>query len=170
MGLFDKLTGTRRPPDGVTPASPDEVRKALLSLNEGGVPYLIRDGSSQGADLVAEWRLSEPAWQSLFIESQVARALRIRMRLDHREQEVRALEEQWEVERVGNPPRLQISAQYSRGPDRTVTRYWTIERGDDGRLRRQETFRFDSADLRNPLRDTVLKLGWGWRGVVFGKL
>jgi hypothetical protein len=33
-----------------------------------------------------------------------------------------------------------------------------------------ETFRFDSAQLREPLRATVLKSGWTWRGVVFGKL
>lgn len=33
-----------------------------------------------------------------------------------------------------------------------------------------ETFRFDSAELRDPLQNTVLKWGWTWRGVVFGKL
>lgn len=38
MGLFDKLTGTKRP-----------------------------------ADLVAEWRLLEPAWQTFFARTQVSR-------------------------------------------------------------------------------------------------
>ncbi|MFF1279205.1 hypothetical protein ACFVY4_00120 [Streptomyces sp. NPDC058299] len=33
-----------------------------------------------------------------------------------------------------------------------------------------ETFRFDSAQVRDPLRDTVLKSGWTWRGVVLGEL
>ncbi|MFD5796542.1 hypothetical protein ACFWIO_24040 [Streptomyces diastatochromogenes] len=33
-----------------------------------------------------------------------------------------------------------------------------------------EAFRFDSAELRGPLRNTVLKSGWTWRGVVFGRL
>ncbi|MFD9281393.1 hypothetical protein ACFWD7_29545 [Streptomyces mirabilis] len=170
MGLLDKLTGTKRPDDGVTPRSAEEVRTALLSLNRPDVPYLIRDGAADDADLVAEWRMAEPAWQTLFIESQLTRAVRIRMRLVQEDHEVRALEEQWEVTRVGNPPRLDISSEYSRGPDRTVSRRWTIERGDSGRLEATETFRFDSADLRNPLRDAVLKSGWTWRGLVFGKL
>jgi hypothetical protein len=170
MGLFDKLTGTRRPADDVSPASADEVRAALLGLNRDDVPYVIGDGASEGADLVAQWRMAEPAWQAFFVESQLSRAVRIRMRLDEEKHEVRALEEQWEVTRVGNPPRLAVSSEYSRGPDRTVSRHWTIERGDSGRYGATETFRFDGADLRNPLRDTVLKSGWTWRGVVFGSL
>jgi hypothetical protein len=170
MGLFDKLTGTQRPADGVAPVSVEEARTALLSLNRPDVPYVIRDGAAEDADLVAEWRMAEPAWQTFFVESQLTRAVRIRMRMVQEDHEVRALEEQWEVTRVGNPPRLEISSQYSRGPDRTVTRDFTIQRGDSGRLEATETFRFDSAELRNPLRNAVLKSGWTWRGVLFGKL
>lgn len=92
------------------------------------------------------------------------------MRLDCEDHEVRVLEEGWAVERVGNPPRIQVSSQYTRGPSRTVSSYRKIQHGDDGRLEAQEYFRFDSSELRGPLRDTVLKLGWTWREVVFGKL
>jgi hypothetical protein len=106
----------------------------------------------------------------LFIESQLTRAVRIRMRLVQEDHEVRALEEQWEVTRVGNPPRLAVSSEYSRGPGRTVSRHWTIERGESGRLEATETFRFDAAELRSPLRNAVLRSGWTWRGLIFGKL
>ncbi|MET7735454.1 hypothetical protein ABZT02_29420 [Streptomyces sp. NPDC005402] len=170
MGLFDKLTGTQRPADGVTPASAKDVRTALLGLNRPDLPYVIRDGAPEDVDLVAEWRLAEPTWQNFFIQSQLSRAIRIRMRLNHEDHEVRALEEGWEVSRVGNPPRLKISSQYTRGPSRTVSTHWNIRRGDDGSLETTQAFRFDSSDLVNPLRDTVLKYGWSWRGVVFGRL
>jgi hypothetical protein len=170
MGLFDKLTGTRHPADGAVPSSADEVRAALLGLNRSDVPYVIRDGAAEGADLVAEWRMAEPAWQAVFVQSQLSRAVRIRMRLAESGHEVRAVEEQWEVTRVGDPPRLRISSQYSRGPDRTVSRHWTIQRGENGRLEARETFRFDGAQLRDPLRNAVLDCGWTWRGVVFGRL
>ncbi|PZH21034.1 hypothetical protein C1I97_00500 [Streptomyces sp. NTH33] len=170
MGLLDKLTGTKHPARGVVPGPAEEVRAVLLGLNRPDVPYLVRDGTADGADLVAEWRMTEPAWQTLFIESQLTRAVRIRMRLVQEVREVRAIEEQWEVPRVGNPPRLATSSQYSRGPDRTISRHWTIDRGESGRLEATETFRFDAAELRNPLRDAVLKSGWIWRGLVFGKL
>ncbi|MFF1304732.1 hypothetical protein [Streptomyces sp. NPDC058307] len=170
MGLFDKLTGTQRPDDGVTPASPREVRAALLGLNRPDLPYVIRDGAPEDADLVAEWRLAEPTWQTFFVQSQLSRAIRIRMRLADEDHEVRALEEAWEVSRVGNPPRLEMSSQYTRGPSRTVSTRWGVRRDDAGNLEPTKTFHFDSSDLVDPLRDTVLKSGWTWRGVVFGKL
>ncbi|MGW3656769.1 hypothetical protein ACWD6R_14210 [Streptomyces sp. NPDC005151] len=170
MGLFDMLTGTKRPEGGVAPRSAEELRTALLSLNRPDVPYVIRDGAAHDADLVAEWRMAEPAWHTFFIESQLTRAVRIRMRLVEEGHEVRAIEEQWEVTRVGNPPRLQTSSEYSRGADRTVSRRWTLKRGENGRLEATETFRFDSAELRNPLQNAALKSGWTWRGVIFGKL
>jgi hypothetical protein len=170
VGIFDKLTGTQRPADGVVPASAATLRTALLELNRPDLPYVIRDGAPEDADLVAEWRLAEPTWQHLFVQSQLSRALRIRMRLDHEHHELRALEEAWEITRVGNPPTLKISSQYTRGRSRTVSTHLKIQEGDDGGLKATETLHFDSSDLVNPLRDTALKSGWIWRGVVFGRL
>lgn len=170
MGLFDKLIGTRYPDDGVAPSSAEEVRAALLGVNRPDAPYVIRGGVAEGADLVAEWRMREPAWENFFVQSQLTRAVRIRMRLVQEGHEVRALEEGWEVTRVGNPPRLAISKQYTRGPDRTVSRRYTIRGGDSGGIETTETFRFDSGELRNPLQNAVLTSGWTWRSVVFGKL
>jgi hypothetical protein len=92
------------------------------------------------------------------------------MRLGREGHEVRALEEQWELSRVASPTGLQVTSEYSRGPSRTVSRQWTVGRGADGRIEATETFRFDSARMREPLRETVLNSGWTWRGVVFGKL
>jgi len=170
MGLFDKLTGTQHPPEGVSPVPGQDLREALLGLNRPEVPYVIRYGGGERCDLLAEWRLTEPAWQQVFVRSQISHTVRIRMRLDHNEHEVRALEEQRELSRVGTPTRLQTTSEYTRGPSRTVSRRWTVGRGADGHLEAAETFRFDSAEMREPLRDTVLRSGWTWRGVVFGKL
>ncbi|GAA4006591.1 hypothetical protein [Streptomyces plumbiresistens] len=170
MGLLDKLTGTEHPDDGVAPRSAEEVRTALLGLDRPDAPHVIRDGAPEGADLVAEWRVRDPAWENFFVRSQLSRAVRIRMRLVQDGHEVRALEEGWEVTRVGNPPRLAISKRYTRGPDRTVSRRCTVQRTDSGGLEATETFRFDSGELRNPLRDAVLASGWTWRSVVFGRL
>lgn len=170
MGLFDILTGTRHPEDGVAPRPAEDVRSALLGLNSPDVPYVISDGSEHGADLVAQWRIDEPAWHHFFVSSQLTHAIRIRMRLAGEGHEVRAVEEQWEVTRVGNPPRLRTSAEYARGGGRTVSRRYTLKRGESGRLEATETFSFDSAQLTGPLRETALAAGWTWRGVIFGRL
>jgi hypothetical protein len=163
MGLFDKLTGTKRPSSGVTPRSADDVRAMLLSLNGPDVPYVVRDGTPEGADLVAEWRIMEPAWRTFFARTQVSRAIKIRMRLVPANHEVRALDQQREVKWVEGTP---VSTEYSRGPARTTSRQWTIGRGAEGRPEMTETFRFDSSELKDPLQDAVLKSGWTWRGVI----
>jgi hypothetical protein len=170
MGLFDKLTGTRRPGKGVAPRSAEEVKAALFDLNSPEVPYVVRDGTSEGADLVAEWRIAEPAWATFFVRSQLTRALQIHMRLVPEIHEIRALDRQWEVTWVGDKPRLASSAEYTRGQVKTVSRRWTVGKADDGSLESTEVFRFDSSALKEPLREVVLGAGWVWRGVVSGKL
>ncbi|MEV7891268.1 hypothetical protein ACWD3I_32175 [Streptomyces sp. NPDC002817] len=168
MGLFDKLTGTRHPDSGIAPRSAEEVRAALLAVNKPDVPYVVRNARpDERADLVAEWRIEEPAWHTFFARSQLTSTLRTRMRLVPDDQEVRAVDEQWQVTWVGDTPRLAISREYSRGQVSAVSRQWTYERGDDGRMHKTEVFRFDPADLKDPLRAAVLGAGWTWRGVVF---
>ncbi|MFD8288960.1 hypothetical protein ACFV2B_12195 [Streptomyces lavendulae] len=38
--------------------------------------------------------------------------------------------------------------------------------GGVGEVRGFGAFRFDSRDMKDPLRDTVLAAGWTWRGVL----
>jgi len=167
MGFFDKLTGTRQPNSGITPRPVEDVQAMLLGLNGPDVPYVVRDGAPEGADLVAEWRLREPAWQTFFARTQLSRALQIRMRFVSADHVVRTLDHQWEIEWIGGAP---VSRKHTRGPAKTISRQWTIERGDDGRLGLTETFNFDTDDMKDPLRDAVLKAGWTWRGIVYAKL
>ncbi|MFF7641043.1 hypothetical protein [Streptomyces canus] len=168
MGLFDKLTGTKRPADGIAPLSAEEVHAALLGLNSTDVPYVILDGYDEGADLVAEWRLLEPAWRTFFLRSQLSRVFKVYMRLVPEKSEVRALDQQFEVEWLGDTPRLSPAREAQRGQVKTSSRQWSLSRDEDGN--REETFSFDSEDLKNPLQNVVLKSGWTWRGVISGRL
>jgi len=174
MGLFRllRLPGFREevkhPAQGVEPRPVEEVKAALFGLNGPDVPWAVRDGASEGADLVAEWRLAEPAFQHFFRLRQLTRALTIRMRFFPEEREVRAIEEQWEVTWFGDPPRVKVGHQASRGPGRTWSKDWTVERGPDGRRRLQESFSFDSADMKRPVRSVVLEQGWVWRSLLSG--
>lgn len=167
MGLWDKLNGTKYPGGDIAPRPAVDVQAALLALNRPDLPYVVRDGAAEGADLVAEWRLTEPAWQAFFANRQLSRRIRIRMRLVPADHEVRVVQEHWKVNWVGGVP---VSKEYGRGPVKTTSQRWTVGRGEEGGLEVAETFRFDSAELTDPLQNTVLAAGWTWRGVVFGKL
>ncbi|MFE3557261.1 hypothetical protein ACFXKW_20700 [Streptomyces sp. NPDC059193] len=109
----------------------------------------------------------EPAWNTFFLRTRLSRTLKIRMRLVPEKNEVRAVDEQWDVTWAGNTPRLAIAAEQSRGQVKTVSKRWSVGRGEDGGMRRTEIFDFDTAQLKDPLREAVLAAGWTWRGVVF---
>lgn len=101
MGLFDELTGTEHPDSGVAPRSAEEVRAVLLGLFGADAPYVVRGGAPEGADLVAEWRVREPAWHTFFARTQVSRVLQIHLRLAPDAREVRSIDRQFGVTWLG---------------------------------------------------------------------
>ncbi|MEU9253788.1 hypothetical protein AB0D66_18260 [Streptomyces sp. NPDC048270] len=163
--MWDKWMGTRYA-DACTEAVPThELRTALLALNGTGAPFRIRETGTGRANLLAQWRFLEPASGSGGTRRQVERTLKIWMHLSPREREVRAMDEQFEVTRAGAEPGRTVARARGRGPIRGIRKEWTLQTGPDGRRHRVETFSFDSRDLKDPLRNTVLAAGWTWRGV-----
>ncbi|MGW7436390.1 hypothetical protein [Streptomyces sp. NPDC054849] len=126
-----------------------ELREALLALGGLDVPFSVRRAfPKEKADLVAECKIP------------IARlTLKTRMRLVPAKHEVLVLEERWE-------PSHESGQQYGRGGFK-VYRQWELQRGPDGRRHKVETLRFDTRDVRDPLRTVVLNAGWTWRGVLF---
>ncbi|KOG29631.1 hypothetical protein [Streptomyces resistomycificus] len=148
--LWDKLTGTQHPDSGVAPLSSGDVRAALLALNGPDVPYRVREAlPAEKADLVAECQIPR-----------VGVRLKTRMRLVPDKQEVRFLDERWENRSAGN-----AQAQYGRGHAPAVYRQWETKEEPDGRRRKVESFRFDTREMTDPLREAVLGSGWTYRGM-----
>ncbi|MFJ3926433.1 hypothetical protein [Streptomyces sp. NPDC090022] len=163
MGLMNMLTGTKHPASGVVPRPTQELRAALLALDPPEGPFTVREGALVGADVLAEWRVRESG-----PGTSVNRVYQIRLRLVPDRREVRALELQREVTRRGSGGSgPAVAAKWTRGPVRTVSKEWTVERGPDGRRRLVQTSCWRSSDMRLPLRDAVLAAGWTWRGVLF---
>lgn len=160
----DRVMGTKYPDNGVTPLSAQEVRAALLALNGTGVPFRVRHAVvGEKAHLVAEWKIVASGTGEYTSGGPVERTMKARMHLSAAKREVRVLDEVREVSLVGDPPRpSRLTRQSSRGP--YVARQWSYEKGPDGS--RHKVVLFDSRDMRDPLRNTVLKAGWTWRGVL----
>ncbi len=115
---------------------------------------------------MAEWRISDPAWHTFFLRTQVSRVTQFRMRLVPASHEVRTIDRQFEVSWVGGTPTLAVSAEASRGQVKTVSWRRSVEREAEGDLRATEFYRFDTSDMKDPLRAAVLGAGWTWRGAV----
>ncbi len=82
MGFFAGLTGTEHPDRGTAPCPTEEARAALLALNGPEVPFGVRGGAPEGADLVAERRIADSARHAFFARTRVSRVTsRRRMRI-----------------------------------------------------------------------------------------
>src|SRR5262245_5314284 len=170
MGLLDWLTGTKKPAAGVPPKSAVEVRAALLAVNRPTAPFVVRDGAPERVDLVAEWRIVDAAWYEIFAKAGLTKVFKILMRLDEQKHEVRAVDQEWEVEWRAGVPSLTLAAEAFRGQKAEVsfgTAYAFTETGEFGQVYR---YRFSTGELKPPLQNAVTASGWTWRGVSFGRL
>jgi len=167
--MFDWLTGTKRPDAGVVAKPVAEVRAALLAVNRPTAPFIVRDGSPEQVDLVAEWRIVDASWREIFATASLTKVFKILLRLDPDQHEVRAVDQEWSVEWRAGVPHLALTAEAFRGQKSEIsfgTEYAFTETAGPGQIYR---YRFSTGELKPPLQNAVTVAGWTWRGVAFGK-
>lgn len=170
MGLFDWLSGTKRPAAGISPASVDEIQNALLAVNRETAPFSVRKCTDGTCDIVAEWKIVDARWVEIFAKAGLKRAALVKMRLDVEKMEVRAVDQDYTVSWQLGVPTLSFAASAFRGQKKEMsfgTAYGFTEELKPGVI---YNYRFDSKEMKSPLQDAVTGLGWTWRGVAFGKL
>lgn len=170
MGLFDWLTGTKKPEDDVPVRSVDEVRDSLLALNRETHPFVIRVDGAGEADLVAEWRIVDAAWYEVFAKAGLSKVAQVLMRFDPDETEVRSKDKWWTVEWRAGVPELSVDTEGGSGQQMSVEfgkAYASTEQGEYGEV---YNYTFDTGELKDPLQQAVTAAGWTWRGVAFGDL
>jgi hypothetical protein len=170
MGLWDKLTSTKRPEAGVAVSSPAEVRERILALNRPTAPYQIIDGAGEGVDLIAEWKIVDAAWYEIFAKASLEKVFRIKMKLDDGEKELRTRDEEYTLEWSAGLPELRISQSRSFGQTQSIqfgTRYGFTEEVRPGLI---YNYKFSTSELKDPIQEAVTACGWTYKGVTFGKL
>src|SRR5450631_1794094 len=104
MGFFDFLTSTKRPDANTPVLSAQEVRDKLLALNRPTAPYHLIDGTSEGVDVIAEWKIVDAKWFEIFAKAGLSKSFKIYLKLDENTHEVRAMDRELTVEwRAGVP-------------------------------------------------------------------
>lgn len=170
MGIFDSLSSTKKPAAG-TPVLPEaEVRARLMALNHDGAPFHLVAASSQGADLVAEWKIVDAQWHEVFAKAGVSKVFRILLRFDAERHEVRAVDQELSVEWSAGVPSLSVTAAKFQGQMQTVefgrAVAYTEQRGPGEAYQ----YRFDTREIKEPVQNAVTACGWTYKGVAFGKL
>ena len=171
MGLFDFLTGSKKPAKGSTAIPVGDLRAAFLALNRDSVPWQVRDGAAEGCDLVAEWRLVDARWYEIFAKAGLTKVEKVLMKFDATKVEVRAVDQSWTVEWRAGVPSLSLQAAAFRGQKKEMSfgAAWAFKE-EDLTYGKVYQYRFNSGELKTPLQDCATSHGWGWRGVAFGKL
>ena len=170
MGLFDWLTGSKSPPAGTKRKSVAATRKALLAVGRKTAPFVVRDGKPEGVDLVAEWRIVDAKWYEVFAKAGVKRVFTVLMRFDEKKSEIRAVDQEWQVEWRAGIPSLSAAAKGFRGQSWEKSFETVYAFREDGSFGEVYSYRFNTNEIKKPLQQAALKAGWGWRGVAFGKL
>ena len=167
MGLF----GFGKKPDKNTPVlSVEDVRQRLLGLNRETAPYQIQDGSAEGVDLIAEWKIVDARWYEIFAKANLTKVFRIYMKFDEAKQEVRAKDEEYTVEWRAGVPSLSVAASKFSGQKTSIefgTAYAFTEELKPGQV---YNYRFNTNEIKKPIQEAVTDCGWKYKGVAFGKL
>jgi hypothetical protein len=173
MGLLDFFIGTKKTAAGIPAKRSAEVREALLAVNRPALPFIVRDGSPEKVDLVAEWQIVDAIWCKVFAKAALDKTFKILMRLDADKHEVRAVDQAWSVEWRSGTPRLSLSPGMFRWHNAGSTPVQlTVDTTFDFLVNSSATnqFAFTEDGVKSPLREAVTAAGWTWRDVALGSL
>jgi hypothetical protein len=151
-----------------------DLRERLLAVHRPDTPFVVRDGSDEGVDLVAELRFGDPEWLAVFREVALDEVYTIRMRIDEGRGEVRKKEKlseiqwrkggEWRPKRFGGEGGVRIGEQ-----TRTIKSI-TYTRAGGLRFEKGATFSYKTQDLREPLARAIYRAGWECRNVIFRRV
>jgi hypothetical protein len=166
MRLLDMLTSTKRPTEDASILSPDAVVYRLLYINRPTAPYKISRAKSEGADVVAEWKMEDPAWRQHFAHAKVAKVVRILLKTHEDTREVHALDQEFTVTWEGQTPKLTGASSFLIGVTPTFSFSSNppafTEKVCEGNI---QNYCFTTAELKEPLQEAVTECGWTYRPV-----
>jgi hypothetical protein len=167
--MFDFLTGTKRPAAG-TPALPaSEVLARLKALDRDTAPWRIVDGSAEGVNLIAEWKIVDAKWYEIFAKAGLTKVFRIFLKLDEKTKQVRAQDREYEVSWSAGVPSLSFAASGFKGQSTSVQFGASYGFKEDLTIGQQYEYFFKTSEIKKPIQEAVVACGWVYKGVAFGK-
>ena len=170
MGLLDFFTSTKRPEPDTPVCSQDEVRTRILAVNRPTAPYQIIDGSSEGVDLIAEWKIVDAEWYEIFAKAGLEKVFKIYLKFDDSEKAVRTKDYQYTLTWSAGVPNLEVSSSKSWGQTQSVQFGSAYAFTEELRPGEVYNYRFSTGELKRPIQEAVTSCGWTYKGVTFGKL
>lgn len=163
-----RLFGKKQPERPTLPR--EDVIKRLMALNRPTAPYRITDGSADGVDLIAEWKIVDAEWYQVFAKASLEKVFRIYMKLNPEKHVVSAKDHEYTVSWEAGVPRLSLVATAFKGQMNTIefgSGYAFTEELKPGQVYK---YRFSTGEIKKPIKEAIAACGWKYKGVAFGKL
>jgi hypothetical protein len=164
--MFDFLTSTKRPAAGAPVLSGAQVLERLNVLNHDAAPWRIVDGASEGVDLVAEWKILDPAWYEVFAKAGLTTAFKILLKLDEHKKHVRAQDRQYDVSWDTGVPVLSACVSKGQGAQFQYSSSYALKKGLS--FEKEYEYSFNTSEIKKPVQAAVVACGWVYKGVMFG--
>lgn len=168
--ISDLVTGTKRPLPGAIVSPSSDLKKRILSLNRPTAPFQIINGTSEGVDLIAEWKIVNAKWYQVFAKAGLRDVFKIYMKFDSAKKEVRTKDKRFTIEWEAGIPKISLTASGFSGQMYSKefgTLYAFTEKLTYGKVYK---YRFDTSEIKGPIQKVVTESGWTYKGIVFGKL
>ena len=163
-----KLFGKKEPK---RPAlSSQEVINKILELNRPTAPYQIIDGASEGVVLIAEWKIVDAEWYEIFAKSGLEKVFRIYLKLDSEKNQVRTKDYEYSIAWKVGIPSLSLAVSGFQGQKTSMEFGTAYAFTEELKLGQVYNYRFNTNEIKKPLKDAIAACGWKYKGIAFGKL
>jgi hypothetical protein len=157
-----------RPTAGAVTLPIEAMRQRLLGVNDLDVPVRLRE--TRRGKLVAEWRLADARWVGLLEAGGLSIAHWVKFELDGERHVARAIDFSRSVRWRGGVAGIGLSFTFFRGivfrEFDSAAEYGLVYR-DGWRVDAAYRYRYDLAELKQPLVAAIVDGGWTYRPVAF---
>ena len=163
MALFDMFNPTKRPIGG-TPVLPDaEMRARLMAFNRPTSPWHLIDGSAEGVDFIAEWKITDAEWRETFSKAKVNSVFRITLKFDPLKAEVHGVDYEYSVEWSAGVPNLKPVASGNQRQQATTSTAAAYHFTEELRPYQVFNYRFHTEEIKRPIQNAITTSGWTYK-------
>lgn len=141
------------------PVSKEELKKRLLALNDEKKPFHLIDGGSE-ADVIAEWKIVDAKWYEFFAKAGLSRTFQVFLTLNEDTHLVTTFDKEYDVQWSAGVPTISASAEMFIGQKAEKSFEATFGFREDGTFGKIYEYKFNTEELKRPLRAAVKEVGW----------
>lgn len=150
--------------------SAEQLKENLLSSNRDTAPFIISDGTDEGVDLIAEWKIVDAEWQTIFGKGELEKVFKIRMKFDESKKHLRAKDEEYTVEWKSGLAKVSKSKSKFKGQktESSFGKAVVYTEKLEGNVIYE--YKFNTKEIKDHIKNIIEDAGWKYKPVAFKEL